>query len=136
MGARSSSGRRFTDVVMREMERVLRTFAAGKAGWCVTRTSAGTVTLSGRRGEEHNFLVGLANAWDPAQEEVDRVGIHVACGPAGASTNPEYPYSLLVRGIAGTLLEIGAVAEQDDIAERVTAILEPYLAWRITWPEA
>jgi hypothetical protein len=128
MGTESSTGGRFIDVVMREMERVLRAFAAGKAGWRVTRTSAVTMTLSGPHGEEHSFLVGLANAWDPAQEAMDLVGIHVACGSTGASANAEYPYSLLVRGIVGTLLEIGAVGGQEDVAERVTAILEPYLA--------
>jgi hypothetical protein len=136
MDPESSPGRRFLDTVMSEMEIRLRAFAAAKAGWLVSKTSAVSLTLSGPAGEEHNFLVGLANAWDPVQEEGDLVGIHVACGPSGAPAGTEYPYSLFVRGIVGSLLEIGGVSEHDNVSERVAAIIDPYLAWRITWPKA
>jgi len=136
MDAKLSPGRRFLDTVMAEIENRLRSFAGAKAGWRVSKTSAVSLTLSGPDGEEHNFLVGLANAWDPEQEDGDLVGIHVACGPSGATVNNEYPYSLLVRGIVGSLLEIGDVGEHDDVPQRVAAILDPYLAWRITWPKA
>jgi hypothetical protein len=135
MDAESTPSRRFVDAVMSEIEIKLRAFAAAKEGWVVSKTSAVSLTLSGP-GEGHNFLVGLANAWDPVQEDGDLVGIHVACGPSGATVNTEYPYSLFVRGIVGSLLEIGDVSERDNVAERVAAIIDPYLAWRITWPKA
>ena len=135
MDAKSTPGRRFLDTVMSEIEIRLRTFAAAKEGWVVSKTSAVSLTLSGP-GEEHSFLVGLANAWDPVQEDGDLVGIHVACGPSGATVNTEYPYSLFVRGIVGSLLEIGDVSERDNVPERVATIIDPYLAWRITWPKA
>lgn len=120
---------------MSEVESRLRSFADAKAGWLVSKTSAVSLTLSGPGGEEHNFLVGLANAWDPVQQEGDLVGIHVACGPSGASVNNEYPYSLFVRGIVGSLLEIGDISEYEKVPERVAAIIDPYLAWRIAWPK-
>jgi hypothetical protein len=136
MDLESSPGRRLLDTVMSEIESRLCSFAAAKAGWRVSQTSTVSLTLSGPGGEEHNFLVGLANAWDPVQEEGDLVGIHVECGPSGSSVNSEYPYSLFVRGIVGSLLEIGDVSEHDNVSERVAAIIDPYLAWRITWPKA
>jgi len=136
METESSPGRRFLDTVMSEIESRLQAFAAAKAGWEVTKTSPVSLTLSGPGAEEHNFLVGLANAWDPVQEDGDLVGIHVACGPSGAPVDTEYPYSIFARGIVGSLLEIGDVGEHDDVAQRVAAILDPYLAWRITWPKA
>jgi hypothetical protein len=136
MDAESSPGRRFLETVMSEIEHRLRTFAAVKVGWAVTKTSPVSLTLAGPAAEEHNFLVGLANAWDPVQEDGDLVGIHVACGPSGARVDAEYPYSLFVRGIVGSLLEIGDVSERDDVPQRVAAIIDPYLAWRITWPKA
>jgi hypothetical protein len=136
MDAESTAGRRFLDTVMSEIENILRSFAAAKAGWRVSKTSAVSLALSGPGGEEHNFLVGLANAWDPVQADGDLVGIRVVCGPAGASVNGEYPYSLFVRGIVESLLEIGDVGEHDNVPERVAAIVGPYLAWRITWPKA
>jgi hypothetical protein len=136
MDAESSPGRRFLDTVMSEIESRLRAFAARKADWAVTKTSPVSLTLAGPGGEEHNFLLGLANAWDPVQKDGDLVGIHVACRPSGASVNTEYPYLLFVRGIVGSLLEIGDVSEHDDVPRRVAAIIDPYLALRITWPKA
>ena len=66
MGAESTPSRRFLDTVMSEIEIKLRAFAAAKEGWVVSKTSAVSLTMSGP-GEEHNFLVGLANAWDPVE---------------------------------------------------------------------
>jgi hypothetical protein len=136
MDGESTPGRRFLDTVMSEIESRLRAFAAVKAGWAVTKTSPVSLTLAGPGADEHNFLVGLVNAWDPVQEDGDLVGIHVACGPSGASVDSEYPYSLFVRGIVGSLLEIGDVGEHDDVPQRVAAIIDPYLAWRIACPKA
>jgi len=90
MDAESTPSRRFVHTVTSEIEIRLRAFAAAKEGWVVSRTSAVSLTLSGP-GEEHNFLVGLANAWDPVQEDGDLVGIHVACGAVGCHGQHRIP---------------------------------------------